>query len=172
MSKIDWSKTPDAQFFVNGSFYKYDQGKWFWSSSDGIWAKTPYESPENFSWWGFRVEAPVAWNGEGLPPVGLPVEWYSDSNTGWQEIVVLAYHGDDAWIQPKGKESMIVGNIANFRPIRTPEQISAEKEAERKQESVAAALRAIGGSSSKITSASNVSDVISALYDAGLIKSE
>lgn len=67
------------------------------------------------------------WNGEGLPPVGLPVEWYSDSNTGWQEIVVLAYHGDDAWIQPKGKESTIVYNIANFRPIRTPEQIAAEE---------------------------------------------
>lgn len=67
------------------------------------------------------------WNGEGLPPVGLPVEWYSDSNTGWQEIVVLAYHGDDAWIQPKGKESMIVGNIANFRPVRSPEQIAADE---------------------------------------------
>lgn len=112
------------------------------------------------------------WTGEGLPPVDLSVEWYSDSNTGWQEIVVLAYHGDDAWIQPKGKESTIVYNIANFRPIRTPEQIAAEKEAQRKQETVVAALRAIGGSQSKITSASDVSDVISALYDAGLIKPE
>lgn len=73
------------------------------------------------------ADAPAEpWNGEGLPPVDLAVEWYSDSNTGWQEITVLAYHGDDAWIQPKGKESMIVGNIANFRPIRTPEQIAEE----------------------------------------------
>lgn len=67
------------------------------------------------------------WNGEGLPPVGLAVEWHSDTNTGWQEIAVLAYHGNDAWIQPKGKPSIIVVNPAGFRPIRTPEQIAAEE---------------------------------------------
>lgn len=66
------------------------------------------------------------WNGEGLPPVDLPCQWYSDSQTGWQEVVVLAYSGESAWIQPKGKPSIIVGNPANFLPIRTPEQIAAE----------------------------------------------
>lgn len=74
-----------------------------------------------------KAEKVVARHGDGLPPVGLTVEWYSDSQTGWQEIIVLAYHGMDAWIKPKGKSSTIVGNIANFRPIRTPEQIAAEE---------------------------------------------
>lgn len=67
------------------------------------------------------------WNGEGLPPVDLPCQWHSDSQTGWQDVIVLAYSGESAWIQPKEKPSIIVGNPANFRPIRTPEQIAADE---------------------------------------------
>ena len=63
-----------------------------------------------------------AWDGKGLPPTGLAVEWHSDSNTGWQKVVVIAYNEDSAWIQPEGKPSIIVGNPANFRPILDVEQ--------------------------------------------------
>lgn len=69
----------------------------------------------------------VDWNGEGLPPVGLEVEWMPSLQHGWQRVTVLAYSGDDAWIKQLGEPSTIVGNPANFRPIRTTEQIAADE---------------------------------------------
>lgn len=103
----------------------------------------------------------LEWNGEGLPPAGLAVEWHSDSNTGWQEATVLAYHGDYAWIQPKGKPSIIVGNPANFRPIRTPEQIAAEK----RGEAIAEIAKASG-----LRMRDGAVEVATALYAAGYRK--
>lgn len=100
------------------------------------------------------------WDGSGLPPVGLPVEWCSDNSVGWQEIVVLAYYRFDAWIQPKGKASMIVGNIDNFRPIRTPEQI-----AEDVREAGIAEIRQTLASSAK-------GSIESVIWDAGYRKQE
>lgn len=106
------------------------------------------------------------WNGE-LPPVGLPCQWYSDSQTGWQEVVVLAYSGESAWIQPKGKPSIIVGNPANFLPLRTPEQIA-------KQERSKACDKMYGVILDKIPQdrRNNGSDICEALYDAGYRKFE
>lgn len=106
------------------------------------------------------------WNGEGLPPVDLPCQWYSDSQTGWQEVVVLAYSGESAWIQPKGKPSIIVGNPANFLPIRTPEQIAAEVRSK--------ACDAIYGvlTGATVERKGNTSDMAEALYDAGYRKFE
>ncbi len=66
-------------------------------------------------------------DGQGLPPTGLEVEWLECAQTGWQRVTVLAYHDNDAWIAPAGRPSIIVGNPANFRPIRTPDQIEAEE---------------------------------------------
>lgn len=109
----------------------------------------------------------IKWNGEGLPPVDLPCQWHSDSQTGWQEVVVLAYSGESAWIQPKGKPSIIVGNPANFRPIRTPEQIA-------KQERSKACDKMYGVILDKIPQdrRNNGSDICEALYDAGYRKFE
>ena len=73
-----------------------------------------------------KIQAESEWSGEGLPPVGLECEWHSDSQTGWQVVKVLAYSGQDAWIKVKGKCPKTVGNPANFRTVRTPEQIAAE----------------------------------------------
>lgn len=129
-SKIDWSKAPEgaSHYVIGWGFFKLDLAGWFiCDDGEKVWRKTPYQSPDNFSWWGNAVERPSpAWSGEGLPPVGMPVEWHSDNQTGWQEVAVLAYHEDDAWIQRKDSTSIIVGNPSNFRPIRTPEQIAAE----------------------------------------------
>ena len=59
------------------------------------------------------------WNGEGLPPVGLPVElqyW----NDGKVEIVrVIAYHGNEAWVEfTDDCRNTLIGN-PEFRPIRS-----------------------------------------------------
>lgn len=129
--QIDWSKAPEwARVLLQNRLDEhctawaeaYEEGSRFFREDLQITG-----DHLKINTWNVLATRPAAWSGEGRPPVGLPVEWFSDSQTGWQEIVVLAYHGDDSWIRPKGKESMIVGNIANFRPIRTAEQIAAEE---------------------------------------------
>ncbi len=72
------------------------------------------------------------WNGEGLPPVGLPVElqYWSDGKV---EIVrVIAYHGNEAWVEfTDDCRNMLIGN-PQFRPIRS--------EADKKRDEVGLAL--------------------------------
>lgn len=74
-----------------------------------------------------RPVEPATWNGQGLPPVGLMVEWKAGLDHDWQRVTVLAYANGDAWFQPEDGPSFIVGNPANFRRIRTPEQLAAEE---------------------------------------------
>ncbi|HCA7684419.1 TPA: hypothetical protein MX427_006676 [Pseudomonas aeruginosa] len=69
------------------------------------------------------------WDGQGLPPTGLLVEWKAGLDHEWRRVTVLAYANGDAWLQPEDGGSFIVGNPANFRRIRTPEQIAAEERA-------------------------------------------
>ena len=69
------------------------------------------------------------WNGEGLPPAGLEVEWKQGSNHEWVRATVIAYFKEEAWISVKGGYPIEVGNPAHFRPIRTPEQIAADEQA-------------------------------------------
>ncbi|HBO3141226.1 TPA: hypothetical protein L4Q96_006887 [Pseudomonas aeruginosa] len=67
------------------------------------------------------------WDGQGLPPTGLLVEWKAGLDHEWRRVTVLAYANGDAWLQPEDGGSFIVGNPANFRRIRSPEQIAAEE---------------------------------------------
>ncbi|MDI4088408.1 hypothetical protein QK428_03585 [Pseudomonas aeruginosa] len=92
------------------------------SADDG----RPLSAPEDV--WEI-VERPATWSGQGLPPVGLMVEWKAGLDHDWQRVTVLAYANGDAWFQPEDGPSFIVGNPANFRRIRTPEQIAAEERA-------------------------------------------
>lgn len=120
------SKIPEgATHTLSGAKVEYkklrpgSQSMWL-TYVDGDWIDTVNATPQMY--------APInpAWSGEGLPPVGLECEWHSDSQTGWQVVKVLAYSGQDAWIKVKGKCPKTVGNPANFRPIRTNEQIESE----------------------------------------------
>lgn len=70
---------------------------------------------------------PEPWDGEGLPPVGTTCEWHPSSD---QIIVVtiLGRDGDETWFRRKGAEdSETCLRMAFFSPIRTPEQVAAEK---------------------------------------------
>jgi len=59
------------------------------------------------------------WDGKGLPPVGLPVElqYWKDGKV---EIVrVIAYHGNEAWVEfTDDCRNTLIGN-PHFRPIRS-----------------------------------------------------
>ena len=68
-----------------------------------------------------------AWDGEGLPPVGIECEWLASGDHDWMRVKVLAYHEDEVWLQPlNGAQSFTVGNPDDFRPMRS--------EAERKRD--------------------------------------
>lgn len=127
---IDWSKAPEGTTHyhiaedinpwrkIEGTVaYEHYRGKWLRVNSfnegcmPGYYVPIPQET----------------WNGQGLPPVGLMVEWKAGLDHDWQRVTVLAYANGDAWFQPEDGPSFIVGNPANFRRIRTPEQIAAEE---------------------------------------------
>lgn len=75
-----------------------------------------------------------AWTGEGLPPVGVSCE-VEPHNTYWGlvtldpvEMKVLGYHDEFVWLQGvDGAFHCTRTDKADFRSIRTPEQISADE---------------------------------------------
>lgn len=105
--------------------------------------------------------APVVWNGEGLPPVGLDVEWKQGSNHEWVRAKVIAYFRHEAWISVNGDNPFTIGNPGGFRPIRTPEQIAADKRKNAIEEMVSTSPMLDKGWARK---------VCTALYDAGYRK--
>ena len=74
-----------------------------------------------------RAERIPAWNGEGLPPVGIECEWHPNVH-GWVKVKILGRDGSDTWYRASGEEhSQTCRNMAFFRPIRTAEQVAAEE---------------------------------------------
>jgi hypothetical protein len=136
--EIDWSKAPedathfDARPHTIASFMRLKQGsgdEWMW------WSHGGWQYYGQIGDTCSMTERPKPWNGEGLPPVGLEVEWNQGSNHDWVRVTVIAYFKHEAWISIKGASPITVGNPANFRPSRTPEQI-AEEQREREFEEI------------------------------------
>ncbi|MBX5852222.1 hypothetical protein ISE07_26115 [Pseudomonas aeruginosa] len=166
---IDWSCAPEGAThwepagleFHEGWMKKEGNGWFFW----GLGAEWKYEgdvSAEREAT--FEARPQEAWDGHGLPPTGLLVEWKSGLDHEWRRVTVLAYANGDAWLQPEDGDSFIVGNPENFRRIRTPEQIAAE---ERSKE-----CDRIFFILSSVEREGNRSDMAEALYDAGYRRQE
>jgi len=70
------------------------------------------------------------WDGEGLPPVGIQIEYCPDYSTPatpagrWYGAIVVAYHGEHIWLSDNGVR--LVSNL-KFRPIKTPKERAIEK---------------------------------------------
>lgn len=136
---IDWSKAPEgtthyafAQYPWVASWYIVkgdDIASWLDDGEDSSWGWRKIDSQDRECILPRLIPRPVAavWTGEGLPPVGLPVEWQDGLDAEWQLVTVLAYHNGHAWMCLPGRAPFTVGNPANFRLIRTPEQIAAEE---------------------------------------------
>ncbi|HDY5286394.1 TPA: hypothetical protein RQ692_004049 [Pseudomonas aeruginosa] len=170
---IDWSKAPkDATHWEpNGTEFgegwmKKVGNQWFyWGEGDNKWFHGKLScnvSAEREATFEPRPQDP--WNGQGLPPAGLLVEWKAGLDHEWRRVTVLAYANGDAWLQPDDGDSFIVGNPANFRRIRTPEQIAAE---ERSKE-----CDRIFFILSNVEREGNRSDMAEAIYDAGYRRQE
>ncbi|EPM1620595.1 hypothetical protein L4P92_001755 [Pseudomonas aeruginosa] len=164
---IDWNTAPEGankagftghdqylQFYrIPGIFGDYD----YWSEKRG-WCGNDFPTCANYL---FDRPEKVEWNGQGLPPTGLLVEWKAGLDHEWRRVTVLAYANGDAWLQPEDGDSFIVGNPANFRRIRTPEQIAAEERE-----------KAVGDMAMSIQGVPYQYPTLYALYDAGYRRQE
>lgn len=161
---IDWSKAPPDATHARGprAFRKKDlDGSWLgWRSYDKRWQRITKPYPERYT---ARLPA-VAWNGEGLPPVGLQVK-----NNLHGTVMVLAhgvFRGQDVVIC-QGDDTIITCTPDSLSPFRTAEQIAAD---ERKTQ----ILEMIGvfGLDTSIWGLDTVREICGHLWEAGYRKQE
>lgn len=162
---IDWTKAPEGATHWEPSGRWCDAG-WMKKTEDGwlCWSDPCRKWVNGLSACNvsaqreatFEARPQEAWDGQGLPPTGLLVEWKSGLDHEWRRVTVLAYANGDAWLQPEDGDSFIVGNPKNFRRIRTPEQIAAEERE-----------KAVGDMAMSIQGVPYQYPTLYALYDAG-----
>lgn len=139
---IDWSKAPEGatHYYKNSPQPWRDLSGCVWKYfSNGEWRLA---SPAGKSAWLLRELGtvlfarpfPHTWSGEGLPPAGTVCE-YSLTNGGvWHECTIkyVLANGKqlvaDCAGNPDG-EAVLHVNTCQFRTLRTPEQIAADKRA-------------------------------------------
>lgn len=78
--------------------------------------------------WAVLATRPEKWNGKGLPPVGTVCEC-QNNELKWLEgtIVHVGIHGSTKLAVMQTKEEILYGEVGEFRPIKTKEQIAAEE---------------------------------------------
>lgn len=130
------SKIPEGATHKNayGFFRKLQDGIWY-SYADGDWIRFIDAEPETY----IPIKAEPEWTGEGLPPVGIECEVLWDSLTPSYQTCKIIGHDEGRAVfrytsgpEKGGYGSDTVGTIGRlisktFRPIRTPDQIAAEK---------------------------------------------
>ena len=127
MSNVDWSKAPEgathwmpgSQYWQEGFWKREGEANYFFEG--GEWAFSgakPFGHPA-------LVKRPATpqWNGEGLPPVGAVVEWFSPVY-GWIGGRVVGHDGTVAVISHN--DGYTGCHPHEVRPIRTAEQLAAE----------------------------------------------
>ncbi|HCF7079943.1 TPA: hypothetical protein NIJ35_005559 [Pseudomonas aeruginosa] len=165
--RIDWSKAPEgcigafARIIGNQrtAFFVFSKRPSDYMSREGYEGEGEDGSYHVFSEFWEWLDKP--WDGQGLPPTGLLVEWKAGLDHEWRRVTVLAYANGDAWLQPEDGGSFIVGNPANFRRIRTPEQIAAEERE-----------KAVGDMAMSIQGVPYQYPTLYALFDAGYRRQE
>ncbi|AMW64481.1 hypothetical protein QIT80_gp21 (endogenous virus) [Pseudomonas phage phiAH14a] len=125
--KIDLTKKPDGATHINphsglwvkcfggnsGSYQFFKDGEW--EMGFGCMSNSYLE-----------IAQPDPWTGEGLPPVGIELEWRYDDHA-WK--VGMALYIGSVYVILKasdGEQHYYLGDM-QFRPIRTPEQIAADE---------------------------------------------
>lgn len=103
-----------------------------------------------------------AWNGEGLPPVGVTCEHCpgGTTQTEWEIVTVLGISErpggvfTDYWLRKEDGSTYIIGNPYRFRPIRT--------EADRRREEAIEEIAYLIGRGTFSEDASGIYDAIAA----------
>ena len=138
MSKIDWSKAPEGATHwspANGkgrleAYWRPDGDGMYdcWAVTDSYggnkWQRNRTDLPE------YAMARPTVWIGEGPPPVGAVCEFrkYAPLDSGEWIAGDIRYLSDCTIVIGGDKcEHVHHPRTLEFRPIRTPEQIAAEK---------------------------------------------
>lgn len=137
MSEIDWSKAPEGTTHrFQGNRYHYwmretssGTGWEFWNGVNLEWQEDFDPAPELHTPRPVEPQEAITWNGEGLPPVGTVCDALVPGKDFWRMVKVV-YVGE-----PGSKNEALVFDMHDtkpawcdeFRPIRTAEQIAAEK---------------------------------------------
>lgn len=134
---IDWSKAPEDATHAGTTtrlqipvFYKNvreDEYSYWYDDGDG-WREDVTGNPACAP----LIERPKkqeAWNGEGLPPVNCFCETLDEDVDCWVKVEIYAHTEfmGEAHACAKNGTDMFYGLAHEFRPIKTAEQIAAEK---------------------------------------------
>ncbi|HBN8734570.1 TPA: hypothetical protein L3817_005971 [Pseudomonas aeruginosa] len=132
---IDWNTAPEGATHwepsgpdFNKGWMKKEGNEWFyWSEGSNRWFQGKLScnvSADREAT--FEARPQEAWDGRGLPPVGIECEFSLNvGSIGWAEGRVIGHDGVFAVISHKGK--YYPRNEHGVRPIRTHEQIAAEE---------------------------------------------
>lgn len=130
MSKIPGGATHTFKG-IAGVSYRRQAGERWEAYVDGDWVLLVGGMP----WSYVPIQTETEWTGEGMPPVGVEIEVkHKDATPEWArpdfykaEIVAIGKQLVIFAAESTGCET--VGKIEDyeFRPVRTPEQIAAEK---------------------------------------------
>ena len=135
MSAIDWSKAPEGYDFHFQGKAADPYGKFYKATSDRFVSEVDsyilYRDLAELFIVNHRTEQAAQWAGEGLPPVGVVCE-INHPELGWTRCDIVAHKVMDcggkthaiAWIDGNTLDQ---SQGLRFRPIRTPEQIEADK---------------------------------------------
>lgn len=187
MEEIDWDKAPEgATHFVKActgfNWHRHDTSGDFYTNGNGVWHPSDFGASDWEATYGpnLFIARPInkVWNGEGCPPVGTICEYTLGISLIWYECEVK-YHLAGYGIKEMGEWAVVIhcphlgydqvfeeldGRI-KFRPIKTPEQITAEERKAALDEMVygACGCEPDGGNTSAFI-------VCGLLYDAGYRK--
>lgn len=142
MKEIDWSKAPEGatHFDTRGNccsigFMKpgVRRGEWEYFGMDGHWILYgPVDSAMEAAM--IKRPADTSWTGDDLPPAGTVCEFKAGHSQfpelSWTEVRIVSHDrqgGRDFAVFASMSGYGGCCNPADFRPIRTPEQIAAEE---------------------------------------------
>lgn len=136
MENIDWSKAPEGAThyqpeneMLRAAWIKIQHGEhWFMIENLVEHQLKWVRFLGRFDHLGELIPAPQAWNGSGQAPVGTACEHRTGPEMSWSKATVLAYGDKKVFYRDQdGYEwTRLYGDI-EFRAIRTPEQIAAER---------------------------------------------
>ncbi|HEP7878030.1 TPA: hypothetical protein VDT20_005737 [Pseudomonas aeruginosa] len=130
---IDWTKAPEGATHWEPSSYEFAEGwmrkvgdKWsYWLEGSKVWGLSGpacYVSAEREAT--FEARPQETWDGKGLPPVGISVEWLSSAH-GWLGGRVVGHDGSVAVVSHN--DGYTGCHPHEVRPMPTPEQIAAKE---------------------------------------------
>lgn len=133
MSQVDWSKAPEG-----ATHYGNKRGDWesAWyilkeetisvmldDGKDKSWCTREIDDQDRQDLLPHLIARP--WAGTGLPPVGTVCEYFAGE---WKEVRITGHAELGICFREPGKGGEnYVALTAQFRPMRTPEQIAAEE---------------------------------------------